>query len=193
MLHLKVDTSVNWVEQAVSNMDTVLLDHAHCEKKAAATAINLIFRYPHHAELLRPLSALAREELEHFEQVLDHLDARGIAFKRLAPSDYAGRLIKSCRQTEPERIVDTLLCCALIEARSCERMGLLARALEGKDAALSLFYASLLKSEARHHMTYVKLAACFQGQEQVYERLEELAQVEAEIISELSGGPRMHN
>ena len=193
MLHLKVDTSTQWVEQAVENIDTVLLDHAHCEKKAAATAINLIFRYPHHAELLRPLSALAREELEHFEQVLDHLDTRGIAFKRLAPSDYAGRLIKSCRQTEPERIVDTLLCCALIEARSCERMGLLANALERQDGELSTFYGSLLKSEARHHMTYVKLAACFQSQDHVYERLEALAQIEAEIISEVSGGPRMHN
>ena len=98
-------------------------DHAHCEK-AASTAINLIFRYPEYVQLLCPLSELAREELAHFELVLTHLEARKIPYTRLAPSPYAGKLMSIVRSGEPHRLVDVLLCCGAIEARSCERMKL---------------------------------------------------------------------
>ena len=123
-------------------MDEVLLDHAHCEKKAASTAINLIFRYPNHPRLMLPLSELAREELEHFEQVVLILRQRGLEFERQKPSPYAGRLMTQIRTHEPGRLLDMLLCCALIEARSCERMQLLAEGLD--DPSLVDLYRSLL-------------------------------------------------
>jgi tRNA-(ms[2]io[6]A)-hydroxylase len=170
-------------------MDEILLDHAHCEKKAASTALSLIFRYPHLQEIVRPLSELAREELRHFELCLELLAERGVAFRRIRPSPYAGRLRKACRPREPERLLDTLLCCSLIEARSCERMKLLAEVLPEK---LATFYRGLLASEARHHTLYVGLARQYFDAEEVEKRLGELAQHEAEILIEPSEGVRLH-
>jgi tRNA 2-(methylsulfanyl)-N6-isopentenyladenosine37 hydroxylase len=158
LLHLAAPTRPDWLSEALAALPLVVADHAHCEKKAASTAVNLIFRYVDRPELLRPLSALAREELSHFEQVLALLERRGWAFGRLEPSPYAGRLMAGCRPAEPERLLDTLLCCALIEARSTERMGLLAAALAPRDPELSALYEGLLRSEARHFSTYVDLA-----------------------------------
>jgi tRNA-(ms[2]io[6]A)-hydroxylase len=191
MLQLQSATSPEWVKQAVQNIDVILLDHAHCEKKAASTALNLIFRYPHHTELVRALSEVAREELEHFELVLDHLEARGTTFERLAPSTYAGKLLTVMRSDEPHRLIDMLLCCAMIEARSCERMGLLGDALT--DPALSKLYQGLLASEARHHMLYIDLACHFAVESDVRKRLEFIAKHESGIISGESTVPRMHN
>ena len=130
MLNLVTPTDSAWIARALGALPELLLDHAHCEKKAAGTAIQLIFRYPQHGFLLAPLAALAREELGHFEQVLALMESRGLAFGRQRPSPYAGRLRQTVRAGEPERLIDTLLCCALIEARSCERMSLLADALQ---------------------------------------------------------------
>jgi len=191
MLQLQSTTSRHWVEQAVQNIDVILLDHAHCEKKAASTALSLIFRYPHHTHLVRALSEVAREELEHFELVLDHIEARGGQFERLAPSAYAGQLLTVMRTDEPDRLMDMLLCCAMIEARSCERMGLLADALT--DPALSALYRGLLESEARHHMLYIDLAREFGSENDVRKRLEFIAKHESQILSDGSSVPRMHN
>ena len=130
MLNLATSTAPEWVDRALANLDEILLDHAHCEKKAASTAVSLLFRYPGHAALLPALAALAREELVHFEAVLAQLQARGVAFRHQVPSPYAAALLKAVRPHDPERLVDTLLCMALIEARSCERMKLLADALD---------------------------------------------------------------
>jgi tRNA-(ms[2]io[6]A)-hydroxylase len=193
MLHLQSETSAQWVDLAVDNIDTILIDHAHCEKKAASTAINLIFRYPHRTELLRPLSEVAREELEHFELVLDYIEGRGQTFQRLSPSPYAGKLLTIMRPNEPDRLIDMLLCCAMIEARSCERMGLLADGLVGKHPDLARFYAGLLKSEARHHMLYVRLAHNYADENEIKKRLKSIALHEAEIISAAQFVPRMHN
>ena len=168
----------------------LLLDHAHCEKKAASTAMNLIFRYQMHPPLVRALSELAREELTHFELLLDHLDERGIAFGVLEPSPYAGQLMKHVRQGEPVRRADTLLVCALIEARSCERMKLLSEHL--RDATLRALYQELLASEARHHHGYVQLAFDAIGRDAARERLAELARVEAEVIAGAPDWVRMH-
>ena len=136
-------------------------------------------------------SEVAREELEHFELVLDHLDERGIPFERLSPSPYAGKLLTIMRQEEPGRLVDMLLCCAMIEARSCERMGLLADALTDPD--LSALYRGLLESEARHHMLYIDLACLYDDEKTVRARLDIVAKHEAEIIFDPSSVPRMHN
>ena len=110
MLRLQSETAREWVDRVLGDVDTLLLDHAHCEKKAASTAIGLIFKYPEHSALVRPLSELAREELEHFELVLDHIERRGGRFRRLPPSPYAGRLLSAIRTSEPQRLIDTLIC-----------------------------------------------------------------------------------
>jgi tRNA-(ms[2]io[6]A)-hydroxylase len=190
VLHLASRTDPSWVGRAMAHLDEVLLDHAHCEKKAASTAINLIFRYPDHASLMRPLSALAREELEHFETMLKVLDARGIPFRRQKPSAYAGRLMKVVRAGEPARMLDTLLVCAFIEARSCERMQLLSAAFA--DPLLEKVYCELLAAEARHHTTYVGLAEEIFGGEATAERLETVALHEAQQLAEAYPEDRLH-
>ena len=191
MLRLASKTNPDWVKKVESNLSELLLDHAHCEKKAASTAVSMIFRYPEFTAMLRPLSEIAREELEHFELMLDLLERRGETFRKLSPSPYAGRLLTKLRTPDKERLIDTLLCCALIEARSCERMTLLSRHLSCPE--LRSFYAELLESEARHFSVYVKLARRLAPEKEVYRRLDELANWEAEVISCAPSVPRMHN
>lgn len=191
MLRLASSTGPDWAAAAAANLGDLLLDHAHCEKKAASTAVNLIFRYPDRPKLLRVLSALAREELEHFELVLDLLEQHGHRFQRQTPSAYAGQLMKVVPKAEPQRLVDTLLCCALIEARSCERMKLLSETLPDPD--LRIFYGELLASEARHFQTYVDLAIDEVGREATHARLAELARHEAEVLHDSPLPVRMHS
>jgi len=190
MLHLATQTEPDWGPRIHADHDALLLDHAHCEKKAASTAINLIFHYQHRAEIMRPLSELAREELEHFEQCLRLLAERGVPFRRQRPSPYARQLREACRSSEPDRYVDVMLCCALIEARSCERMKRLSEVLD--DPALAAFYTELLASEARHHTTYVDLAALASDRPTVEARLRELAKIEGAIIADAPPIARMH-
>ena len=191
MLKLASKTDPAWVERVEKNLSDLLLDHAHCEKKAASTAVSLIFRYPEFTEMIRPLSEIAREELEHFELMLDLLESRGETFRKLSPSPYAGKLLSKLRTTDTEKLIDTLLCCALIEARSCERMTLLSQHLTCP--TLRSFYGELLESEARHFSVYVSLARRLAPTEEVSARLSELANWEAEIISCAPPVPRMHN
>ena len=190
MLSLAAPTTGAWLERALADPDALLVDHAHCEKKAAGMAVNLLFRYPRHGFLHDPLSRLAREELVHFEQVLALLAARGHALEPQRPAPYAGRLRAASRAHEPARLLDTLLCGALIEARSCERFGLLAE--HAPDAELRRFYAGLLAAEARHHGVYLRLADALAPATEVRERLRELARHEAEILAERPALARMH-
>jgi tRNA-(ms[2]io[6]A)-hydroxylase len=171
-------------------VDEILVDHAHCEKKAASTALSLLFRYPERGELLVPLTRLAQEELGHFAEVVEVLDARGVGLRHQVPSSYAGALMAAVRPAEPDRLVDTLLCAALIEARSCERMQLLADALT--DDRLVTLYRGLLRAEARHHATYVRLAAAIVDSDAVDARLAELARHEAAVIADATPRPRLH-
>ena len=191
MLNLAAPTRPAWAAEAIANIDVVLLDHAHCEKKAASTAMNLIFRYIEQPDMMHRLAALVREEMAHFELMLDVLAARGVPFARLEPSPYAARLMKSVRRSEPDRLLDTLLCCALIEARSCERMQLLADALT--DPVLSDLFRSLLASEARHHHDYVAMAIERFGRDPTRARLAALAQAEADVLALPTGDVRMHS
>jgi tRNA-(ms[2]io[6]A)-hydroxylase len=194
MLHLAEPTAEGWASWAVEHINDVLLDHAHCEKKAASTAMNLIFRYQDKRPLMAPLSRLAREELAHFELVLEHLEQRGIAFGRQEPSPYAAELMRVVRRDEPLRLLDTLLCCAMIEARSCERMQLLAEALADRDPDLAKLYAGLLASEARHHASYLDLirALGLIDEEGLRVRLDEVARHEASVIATAPTQARMH-
>jgi tRNA 2-(methylsulfanyl)-N6-isopentenyladenosine37 hydroxylase len=192
MLHLAQATDPSWTTQALAHIDEILVDHAHCEKKAASTAISLIFRYPERPSLMVPLARLAREELAHFEEVIAVLRDRGGEFRRLPPSPYAARLTAAVRTHEPARLLDTLLCCALIEARSCERMTLLAAALD--DPALKKLYRGLLACEARHFDTYLDLARdlALVPEADLMHRLGELAAHEAAVLCAPAGPPRLH-
>jgi tRNA-(ms[2]io[6]A)-hydroxylase len=183
VLRLASRTEPAWTAHALAHLDEVLLDHAHLEKKAAGAALTLLFQYPDQPALQAPLAALAREELAHFEAVLAQLTERGLVFRRQRASPYAGRLRTPCAAREPARLVDALLCAALIEARSCERLGLLAEALP--DAGLAGFYRALHAAEARHHALYVDLACQAAPRDAVAARLAELAAHEARVLAEL--------
>lgn len=188
---LVVPTTEEWVEQAIANLDTILLDHSQCERKAAGVALNLIFRYPSSQKLVRSLTAIAREELEHFEQVNQWLERRGIPLAPLAPPPYGAGLKAKIRAKEPERMLDSLLVSGLIEARSHERLGLLAS--HCPELELAKFYRGLMASEARHFGTYWVLADTYFDRAVFTQRLEELAVVESQLLSTLHPQPRIHS
>jgi tRNA-(ms[2]io[6]A)-hydroxylase len=188
---LKVPTSGVWVAQALANLDIILLDHSHCERKAAGVALNLMFRYPSNTQLVRMLTAIAREELEHFEQVNQWLERRGISLGPLSSPPYGAGLKAQIRHQEPERLLDSLLISGLIEARSHERLGLLAT--HCPDPELSQFYRGLMASEARHYGTYWILANTYFERSVVTQRLEELAIVESQLLATLHPEPRIHS
>ena len=191
MLNLAAPTDPAWLDRVRMHLDDVLLDHAYCEKKAAGAAVKLLFAYPQYDFMQTPLSALAREELEHFDAVLALLEKRGVRYRSQSPSEYGARLHAHVRGGDPERALDVLLVGALIEARSCERFKLLAEGLD--DAELAAFYERLLASEARHHGLYVQLARELVGEAEANARLEELAKIEAEILAEPGPRPRLHS
>jgi tRNA-(ms[2]io[6]A)-hydroxylase len=192
MLHLASATDRGWAGRALAHLDAILLDHAHLEKKAAGAAVTLLFRHPEVAALQAPLAALAREELAHFEGVLGHLARRGVPFARQRPGRYAGRLHRIARSDPAHQLLDALLVAAVIEARSCERLGLLADALPTEDPALARFYHSLLAAEARHHGEYVRLAETCRPRAVVAARLAEIAAHEAAALAEGPFEPRLH-
>lgn len=188
---LNQPTSEAWLHQALSNLDIVLLDHSHCERKAAGVALNLMFRYPSYKPLITQLTAIAKEELEHFEQVNNWLEKRGVDLAPLKPSPYGATLKQAIRKHEPSRLLDCLLVAALIEARSHERLGLLAD--NCPDSDLAKFYRSLMASEARHYGVYWLLAREYFVPDLVNQRLEELAELESEILRNLYPEPRIHS
>lgn len=191
MLHLHSTSPNRWLLQVKQHLPDVLVDHAHCEQKAASTAMDLMFDYVEHEDLCHEMMIIVREELEHFELVRKLLRYREIRFLRLKPGTYGKKLKELVRRQEPQRAVDRLLVAALIEARSCERFMLLRDHLE--DPTLQTFYGSLYESEARHHATYVRLAKQFSDDLSVETRLQELARHEAAIIEEGCELPRIHS
>jgi len=188
---LKQPTRAEWVEQAINNLNVILLDHSHCERKAAGVALNLMFRYPSNTKMVRMLTAIAKEELEHFELVNQWLEKREIPLRHLAAPPYGAALNKHIRKDEPWRFLDSLLVSGLIEARSHERLGLLAT--HCPEPELAKFYHSLMASEARHYGIYWTLADTYFDRSEVSQRLEELAIVESEILSSLHPEPRIHS
>lgn len=186
---LSVRTPYRWFEQAPAHLDDLLIDHANCEKKAASTALSLLYRYVDRPELLQTLSRLAREELRHFEQVHEILLRRSIPYVHLTASRYAGGLKSLVRGDEPDRLVDTLLMGAIVEARSCERfLGL----IEVLPADLADFYRKLLESEARHFQQYLALASRYADQP-VDAALARMLARDAELVSEPDEDFRFHS
>ncbi|MBE9239150.1 tRNA-(ms[2]io[6]A)-hydroxylase [Anabaena aphanizomenioides LEGE 00250] len=188
---LKQPTSDAWIEQAIANLDIILLDHSHCERKAAGVALNFMFRYPSNTKLVRELTAIAKEELEHFELVNQWLERRNIPLAPLSPPPYGAGLKTQVRKKEPEQFLDSLLVTGLIEARSHERLGLLAA--NCPEPELAKFYRGLMASEARHFGTYWVLADTYFDRQMVMQRLDELAVVESEILATLHPEPRIHS
>lgn len=197
MLGLKTDSDAAWVSQAMADLDRVLVDHAHCEMKAASNAISLATRWPGTTRTALALTALAEEELQHFRAVLRLLDERGIALGVPSVDAYAAELraITSTphKRSPAAQFADRLLVGALIEARSCERFRLLAEALARRADPLATFYDELFACEARHYRTLVDLAIEVLGDEDAARaRLGELARREGELAATLGRRATIH-
>jgi tRNA-(ms[2]io[6]A)-hydroxylase len=179
---LRAATPAKWLEQACALKELLLIDHANCEKKAASTALSLMFAYAEDLELTDKMSRLAREELRHYEQVAKLIRSLGMTPQRLAPGRYAMRLRRLVAKAEPQREVDLMICGAFIEARSCERFAALAQLI---GAPLSGLFQGLHNAEARHHRVYLELArrAAKRAGAPLDARVEEFAVLEAELIT----------
>ena len=191
---LAAPSSRSWLEQALARPDLVLIDHAHCERKAASTALQLQFRYPADPQLAAQLSPLAREELEHFERVLALLERRAIPLRTLSAPVYGSSLVALVGRQDPQRQLDSFLVAGLIEARSHERMALLAA--HSPDPELAALYGELLASEARHFGLYWLLAEERFGRSATMARLEQLAAAERDALTGVLARPedvRMHS
>lgn len=187
---LLAPTPQRWYEVAAERWRELLVDHANCEKKAASTALSLIFSYPEDMALTDRLSRLAREELRHFEQVQKLMHELEVPFARLSPSRYADGLRRAIHRAEPARLLDLMLCGTLIEARSCERFEGLAPLLS---QPLRGFYSGLAVSEARHQGLYLRLAEQRAGDIDWRARLRQLAAVESELITSPDDQFRFHS
>lgn len=183
-------TPPEWVRAAAADLPLILVDHAHCEKKAASSALNLLFRYPGRSRLVHRMSRLAREELRHFEQVLKLMEKRGVEYRHLTPSRYAEGLRRHVRTHEPAKLVDLLIVGAFIEARSCERFEALAPALE--DREIAEFYLGLRESESRHFRHYLELAEEAAGDD-IAARVEHFRDVEAALNRAPDSKLRFHS
>ena len=172
-------TSQAWVNAAMNNLPLIIQDHANCEKKAAGTAMNLIFRYEFSYDLQRKLAQLIREEMLHYEQVLGIMNERGQEWEYLSAGRYAKGMLKHKRTYEPDAMIDVLIIGAFIEARSCERFAALAEVIN--DARLAKYYRYLLKSESRHFEDYLALAQSLSA-DNIDERVAFFKEVEAELI-----------
>lgn len=190
MLGLRQSTPRAFVDRFEENLEEMLLDHAHCEKKAAATALAFITKYPDLPGLVGTMAEIVEEEIAHFREVVAILERRGSTFRGARGSAYAGALHAHVRRDYTEGLVDRLLVAALIEARSCERFALLGEHLD--DPELAEFYRSLFESEARHYATYVKLALAVDDEARVRARLNEWLDIEADIIGNAEPTPHLH-
>lgn len=179
-----------WLKAALADLPTLLQDHANCEKKAAGTAMNLIFRYMSHTELQRKLAQLIREEMLHYEQVMGLMAERGQAWQHIPAGRYAAGMLKHKRSYEPAAMVDVLIIGAFIEARSCERFAALAEVID--DERLAKYYRYLLKSESRHFEDYLMLAQSI-SETPIAERVAFFRQIENDLISTPDSELRFHS
>jgi tRNA-(ms[2]io[6]A)-hydroxylase len=189
---LRVPTPAQWVAKACASRDVLLIDHANCEKKAASTALSLMFAYAEDLELTDKMSRLAREELRHYEQVAKLIRGLGVLPQRLAPGRYAERMRRLVAKSEPQREVDLMICGAFIEARSCERFAALGGAI---GAPLSELFQGLHSAEARHYRVYLDLARRAGKRTGVdwEARIAPFAALEADLVTEPDSVFRFHS
>ena len=183
-------TTQAWVDAAIADVPLIIQDHANCEKKAAGTAMNLLFRYEFSYDLQRKLAQLIREEMLHYEQVLGIMNERAQEWRYLSAGRYAKGLLKHKRTHEPAAMVDVLIIGAFIEARSCERFAALAEVIN--DQRLAKYYRYLLKSESRHFEDYLALAQSL-SDDSIDERVAFFKEVEADLISSPDTELRFHS
>ncbi len=187
---LDARTTPDWVAAAIADLPLIIQDHANCEKKAAGTAMNLLFRYEFSYDLQRKLAQLIREEMLHYEQVLGIMNERGQEWRYLSAGRYAKGMLKHKRTYEPAAMSDVLIIGAFIEARSCERFAALAEVID--DERLAKYYRYLLKSESRHFEDYLALAQSL-STEAIDERVAFFRKVEAELITSPDAELRFHS
>ena len=192
MLGLKLPTDPRWVNIVEKNVEEILTDHAYCEQKAASNAISLLVKYPQFEDLVKEMTAIAKEEMEHFGMVHDKLIERGLQLGRERKDEYVHDLMKYIRRGgSPDEIyVDRMLFAAMIEARSCERFKILSE--EMKDEDLKKFYWSLMESEARHYTTFIKLAKKYGGDVDVDDRWQKFLEYEATLMEKYGKKETMH-
>jgi tRNA-(ms[2]io[6]A)-hydroxylase len=182
MLGLKLPTDPRWASVAEQNIDEILTDHAWCEQKAATNAISIIILYPEHSDMVTALTALAQEELTHFDMVHQLILARGGVLGKERRDDYVNELYKFMRKGHSRLIafIDRLLFAAMIEARSCERFRVLSENIQ--DPELATFYHDLMASEAGHYTLFLGFARKYAGEIDVETRWKEWLEYEASII-----------
>lgn len=190
MLCLKNKTKPEWIKVALENLPSIIMDHAHCEKKAAGTGMSLLSTYYDKKEISLTMSDLVEEEISHYRSVIKLLDKMNLTLGRDEGDEYAKSFLSFVNKNEPMRMLDRLLTAGIIEARSCERLQILAENIENED--LRKFYKELSDSEAGHYVTFIKLAKLYFDEELVRKRLDELTQIEAEIVKNLPNKPLMH-
>jgi tRNA-(ms[2]io[6]A)-hydroxylase len=186
-------THPRWFTASSADLPALLSDHLHCERKAAENALSLVRRYPHRGASIAQLSRLAHEETSHIVQVAALMARRGWTPRSDTPNRYARALLEGVRAHEPERLLDALLVAAFIEARSHERLTLLARGFEARgDAELADFYAALGGAEERHAEIFLELAAPLVPADVLADRVAEMGAREAELVASLPHAPRVH-
>jgi tRNA-(ms[2]io[6]A)-hydroxylase len=190
MLELRTTTPAAWLEAVLADFDAFLIDHAACERKASATGMWFVSRYADRTAILDPLISFAREELEHFQRVYRVIEARGLRLGADRKDEYVGRLLDLVRRGGDEHLCDRLLVAGIVEARGCERFGLLADALEPGE--LKELYVDLTRAEARHHALFVQLARRSFDESVVRARLDELLDAEAAIVGLLPFRAAVH-
>ncbi|QOR76063.1 MAG: tRNA-(ms[2]io[6]A)-hydroxylase [Thermoflavifilum sp.] len=193
MLGLQLPTDPRWANLAAVSLEEILTDHAYCEQKAATQCISLIQRYPHYPELVDQLAPIVTEEWGHFRMVLAEMRKRQIPLGRQRADAYVNALMQRQQKggDEQGRLLDQLLTCALIEARSCERFRILSEGLE--DPYWQRFYRRFMESEAGHYTLFIQLAKRYIPEMRVNQRWQQWLDWEAEIIASLPlRGDRMH-
>lgn len=194
MFRLHLPTDPRWADIAESNLQEILTDHAFCEQKAASNAISIIVKYPEYDELVREMSVLAREELEHFQRVHEIILQRGWSLGRERKDDYVNGLFEFLKKggSRMEALIERLLFAAMIEARSCERFRVLSENIQDKE--LAAFYYELMISEANHYTLFIKLARKYGEPEgiDVDRRWEEFLEYEGRLVRQYGVTERIH-
>ena len=191
MLDLRTSTSPEWLKVVLDNFDEFLIDHAACERKASATGMSFVVRYPDKPHLLQPMIEFAMEELEHFHRVFLQMSKRGLQLGADYPDEYVKGLRKWGRRGGEAGLIDSLLVAGVVEARGCERLKLVADALPETDD-LKKMYMDLARAESRHHAFFFRLARHYAGEEEARARSSELLDLEAELVAQLPFEPRVH-
>jgi tRNA-(ms[2]io[6]A)-hydroxylase len=192
MFDLRYATPIAWLDAVFSDFNAFLIDHAACERKASATGMSFVVRYPDRKILIEPMIEFAREELEHFHIVYRLIAERGLSLVDDYKDPYVNALLKKCRSSTEELLMDRLLTAGIVEARGCERLFMIAKKLETQDDRLSQVYTELAKAESRHHALFYRFARQLFPEPAVQQRAAELLDFEAQLVEGLPHRAAVH-